>query len=474
MSELPQLRESLMLAAERRIASPLGPADEDRGRRRAPWRPFVLHAPMPGSLARRGSLALMLAAGALALAAVAYAATQLIQTGSPVRSEQSFSANAGAGVAIAKSEGLLGIAAPDPAGGPPWTMRTYDTSRGLGCVQVGRLVGGRIGVLGQDGAFHDDGRFHALPSQASQAEGECALLDARGHTFLGVGNYGVPASGLPHQCLLLASRAARRTCARSDPRDVFYGLLGPDAHSITYTLAGHTHTIPTVGPDGAYLIVERTPAEILALGLGAAGSGALPAGGGTLDGRPLQQPIRRITYANGQTCTITRAGNWRSGGRKCLPPVGYVLPQIRIPSARELASPVEVRTSFGQPVPGHPGARQVELRVSFTARVAVTSALSDYGVTLQPARSGRCAAGNVGGAAAELARNVKAGERVQLTLSSGYENATKLFPPCPGIAHGRVIYTIPSSEPDGEFFYGQLARGRSGVITVGSFTYDSP
>jgi hypothetical protein len=470
MSELPQLRESLMLAAERRTTPARDLAADASASRQTPRRPLVRRP-----LARRGSVALLLVAGALALAAVAYATTQLIQTGSPVRSEERFLANAGAGVAIPKTEGLLGIAAPDPAGGPPWTMRTYETSRGLGCVQVGRLVGGRIGVLGQDGAFHDDGRFHPLPSQASQAEGECVLLDARGHAFLGVGNYGVSASGLPHQCHLLDSRSARRSCATSDPRDIFYGLLGPDARSITYAADGRLHTIPTVGRDGAYLIVERTPAEVVALGVGAGGSGALPAGGGTLDGRPLQQPIRRIAYANGQTCTITRAGDYRSGdGRHCLPPVGYVTPQIRIPSAGELASPVDVRTIFGQPVPGRPGAHQVELRISFTARVAVSSALSDYSVSLQPARSGRCAAGNIGGAGADLARNVKAGERVQLTLSSGYENTKSLFPTCPGIAHGRVFYTIPSSEPSGEFFYGQLARGRSGVVTVGRFTYDSP
>jgi hypothetical protein len=470
MSELPQLRASLMLAAERQAApaQSLAPAG---GASRKPRRRRLAHRP----LAQRSTVALMFVAGALALAAVAYATTQLIQTGSPVRSEERFFANGGAGVAIPKTEGLLGIAAPDPAGGPPWTMRTYETSRGLGCAQVGRLVGGRIGVLGQDGAFHDDGRFHPLPPQASQAEGECVMLDARGHAFLGVGDYGVPASGLPHQCHLLDSRTARRSCADSDPRDIFYGLLGPDARSITYAAGGRMHTVPTVGDDGAYLIVERTPAAIVALGLGTGGSGALPAGGGTLDGRPLQQPIRRIAYANGKTCTITSSGEDHGGdGRHCLPPVGYVIPQIRIPSAGELASPVEVRTIFGQPVPGRPGAHQVELRISFTARVAVSSALSDYSVSLQPARSGRCAAGNVGGAAAALARNVRAGERVQLTLSSGYENATSLFPACPGIAHGRVMYTIPSSEPSGEFFYGQLARGRAGVVTVGRFTYNSP
>ncbi len=463
MSSLPQLRASLLTAAERRAARAHEPARSAaaRGVRRRP------------RYARRGSLAVMLVLGLLMLAAVAYATTQLIKTGSPVQSEERFAPNAGAGVAIARSEGLLGIAAADPAGGPPWTMRVYDTSRGLGCAQVGRLVAGRIGVLGQDGAFNDDGRFHPLPAQASQAEGQCVLLDGHGHAFLGVANYGVAASGLRRQCnMALAQRGARERCARADPRDIYYGLLGPDARSITYTLGGQTHTIPTVGPDGAYLIVERTPAAITALGAGGGGAGALPAGGGTLSGRTrtiaLPQPIKLVTYSRGRTCRIGRAHDWDRSGGHCVPPVGYVAQRLTIPSARAMASAIDVQVLHGG------RAHEAELAVSFIAHAAVTSALSGYSVSLLPARSGHCSAGNVGGAAQDLGRNVRAGERVRVTLSSGYRDAHSLFPTCPGIARGTVFYTVPASEFSSAASYGPFARRHSRIIVVGRFTYDAP
>jgi hypothetical protein len=480
-SDLPQLRESLMLAAERQARHAAGHASAETRRS-----PLLRRLPAPRSLlrrstARRGSAALTFLASLLVLAAVAYATTQLIRTGSPVTSEERFSANAGAGVAIPRTEGLLGIAAADPAGGPPWTMRVYDTSRGLGCVQVGRLVGGRIGVLGIDGAFRDDGRFHPLPVQASQAEGDCVLLDARGHAFLGVGTYDEPASGLPRECHLLGSRAAGEQCAKSDPRDVFYGLLGPEARSITYELDGRTRTIPTVGADGAYLIVERGPAQLTALGVETAGFGALPAGGGSVSGRGLahtlilRQPIRRITYTGGRTCTFTRQGSRNDHGGNCLPPVGYVPQQIHVPSARELASPIHVQPIFDQPVPGRPGARQAELLVSFTAHAAVTSALSGYNVFVQEPDSGSCARHNVGvGTGQELGRNVKAGELVQVAVPSGFQGPSSLFPGCPGTAHGTVTYNVPSDELPSEGPSGPLAPGHTHIVTVGHFTYDNP
>ena len=61
---------------------------------------------------------------------------------------------------IASSVRVLPLRVADPDGGPPWGLRVARTSRGLLCVEVGRVVGGRIGVLGRDGAFHDDGAFH--------------------------------------------------------------------------------------------------------------------------------------------------------------------------------------------------------------------------------------------------------------------------------------------------------------------------
>jgi hypothetical protein len=353
-------------------------------------------------------------------------------------------------------------------------MRVYKTSRGLGCVQVGRLVGGRIGVLGQDGAFNDDGRFHPLPVQASQAEGDCVLLDGHGHAFLGVGNYGVPASGLPRQCHLLGSRVASERCGRSDPRDVFYGLLGPRARTITYMFAGHLHTIPTVGSEGAYLIVARAPAWLTARGVGAGASGALPVGGGTLDGIPLPHPVLKIAYTGGRTCTIASRGKRDGHGGACLPPVGYVAQEVHVPTARELASGIGVRSALDEPVAGTARAGRVAaLTVSFRARAAVTSALSGYSVTLQAPESGACH-GHVEQANSQLGRNVHAGEHVQLTLSSVYADANSMFPGCPGVAHGRVIYSIPSFELPTISSYGPFLRRHSARVTVGRFTYDNP
>ena len=479
MSELPQLRQALLDAAERQArearayaSGSSDPRSSHSEKRRDPppgarWLPRQARVP----LARRGGLVVALLGSLLALAAVAYAATHLIQTGAPVRSEESFSTNVGAGVAIAKTGGLLGIAAPDPAGGPPWTMRVYKTSRGLGCVQVGRLVGGRIGVLGQDGAFNDDGRFHPLPVQASQAEGDCVLLDGHGHAFLGVGNYGVPASGLPRQCHLLRSRAASERCGRSDPRDIFYGLLGPRARTVTYVSGGHRRTVPTVGSEGAYLIVARAPAWLTARGVGAGASGALPVGGGTLSGVRLPQPIVKVSYAGGRTCAIASPGKRRA---ECLPPVGYVAQRIDVPSARELASPIRLRLVQGQPVEGTAHAGPVAaLTVSFRAKVAVRSALSGYGVTLQAPNSGACR-GRIEQANGQLGRNVEAGEHVELKLSSVYADAHSMFPGCPGVAHGRVIYSIPSFELPAISSYGPFLRRHSALVTVGRFSYDNP
>ena len=57
---------------------------------------------------------------------------------------------------------LLPLRVPDPAGGPPWGLRMVTTSRGLACLQLGRVVGDQLGVLRQ-GIARNDGRFHPLP-----------------------------------------------------------------------------------------------------------------------------------------------------------------------------------------------------------------------------------------------------------------------------------------------------------------------
>jgi len=102
----------------------------------------------------------------LATAAITLAATGVILTGSPVGTVRAPIATAGEGIPVAGGARLLPLRAPDPAGGLPWGMRIVHTTRGLICVQIGRLNDGQLGQLGVDGAFHDDGRFHPLPPDA--------------------------------------------------------------------------------------------------------------------------------------------------------------------------------------------------------------------------------------------------------------------------------------------------------------------
>ncbi len=103
------------------------------------WRPLALIA----------VLVLGGATGALAAAGV-------FQTGTPVGPYVLAQANAFEGVAVPGSLRLLALRVADPDGGPSWVLRALRTTRGLECVELARLVGGKIGVIGEDGAFADD------------------------------------------------------------------------------------------------------------------------------------------------------------------------------------------------------------------------------------------------------------------------------------------------------------------------------
>jgi hypothetical protein len=108
-------------------------------------------------------------------------------------------------------------------------------------------------------------------------------------------------------------------CPAASNRTLIYGLLGPDAESIAYTLDGHRRVQATVGPQGAYLIVgsgaRAADAEL----------GDLPFAAGTL---PVDTPITEVRYRGGVVCRLVGAGQ---NGRtpNCLPgghPVGYAAP----------------------------------------------------------------------------------------------------------------------------------------------------
>ncbi len=227
-------------------------------------------------------------------------------------------ANAASATTAGSVTGIYALAA-DPAGGPAWGMRIVNTASGPACIQIGRAVSGQLGILGQDGAFADDGRFHPLPPQAIENPADCgppralgrSPLSASAGLRLSVNSQGVPASGYPLGCSPPGDQEAHPNppiCPAGDERAIYTGTLGPSARSITYTTPqGKLHTI-TLGPDGAYLIVARANPRLDQGGANV--SGPLPPPG---DG----QPIRRITYDDGSECKLEATNDTDNTGRAC-------------------------------------------------------------------------------------------------------------------------------------------------------------
>ncbi len=295
----------------------------------------------------------------LAVAAGALAATGVIEIGSKVEPPERFQGkpDTGPGVAVGRSAHLLPLRVPDPAGGPPWGLRLVTTSRGLTCVELGRVVDGRLGVLGQDGIAHDDGRFHELsPRFATLSPGcgppDAGAADAGGNTFVAVDTRGLASGEGPRRSCLGPGEDApgRRHCPVADHRRFLYGLLGPDVEQIAYRERGRVRSLAVTPPDGAYLIVQ---------------AGRQPAGGATVAAAPtIGHPFTRITYRDGTVCpppgVTGRAGQCQ--------PRAFRSPLAGLDPAA-LRRPLHVRLT---------GRR---LLVSFTAPVGVPDARLSYGIT---------------------------------------------------------------------------------------------
>jgi hypothetical protein len=149
----------------------------------------------------------------------------------------------------------LPLSVPDPQGGLPWGMRVLSTTRGVGCLQVGRLLDGRLVALGQDGAFGNDGRAHALPLSTNVERLNCSFVDGHGQIFDSITIKSQAASAAPGvHCeppgtYAPSHHAAFSTCPLADERNLYYGMLGPDATGLTYSAGDTSHTIATVEPD---------------------------------------------------------------------------------------------------------------------------------------------------------------------------------------------------------------------------------
>ena len=367
----------------------------DRGRRAARWpatrRPATRRRAIPASAA-----AVLMAL--LVASAVALAVSGTFSRGSAVRPPVRPVAGAGAGIAE-RGTRLLPMRVADPAGGLPWGMRIVHTTRGFVCLQLGRIENFQIGVLGQNGAFGDDGRFHPVAPDVvgyhrSTIElSSCLLPGQTTSQEAGIPQNGV--FGTRHPAAVPAS--ARRW--------ISYGLLGPDAVSVTYTAAGQKHTVPVEPGSGAYLVVLPSPPK-----------NGFETGGGALSTNRFVTPqgvISSITYrVHGKLCREARPTSEASAHPQC--PRQPVAGLPRAP--RPLHRAIHIRIS--------PSGTAL---VTFTAPRAVSSALSDYALEI-PAPCHRGTSG------IPLERDVRAGETVHMTVPHIFANA------CGRNLRVRVIY----------------------------------
>jgi hypothetical protein len=343
VSVVPEIERQLRDAAERMAQSPVSRAATSVRR----WRGQLLARPL-----LVGVLLVSSATG------VALAARALVGVGSPAPREYP---SLGEKI-LPTGTRLLSLRVADPAGGPPWGMRLIFTTvyrgaggarRGVahwGCVQIGRIVDGQLGVLGEDGAFHDDGLFHALPIQPEA----CGSLSRSGQLVGLTGNSNIETAsayqgldgcvtestrrmqaialpGIERQLAVakveddaqgvhaalegLASYRriapqvnAEPTCPTAGLRHIYYGIAGPYARSVTVTGPGVKQTV-AVSPanDGAYLIVQRRPELQNVLS-------ALKTENFALMALALH---RTVHYINGRSCR-------QEGPPECLGPLGSV------------------------------------------------------------------------------------------------------------------------------------------------------
>jgi hypothetical protein len=419
----------------------------------------------------------------------ALAASGVLRTGAPVGTPVAAIPNAYEGAVIPGSAHLLSLRVPDPDGGPPWGLRVLKTTRGLTCVQFGRVVAGRLGVLGEDGAFADDGAFHPFASDFLDGVG-CGTDDARGDAFVNEQFHGTPASALARDQQHVSGGCYSpsplpSSCPPTALRDVYFGLLGPDAASIARTAMAGGGTIPTAGSEGAYLIVlshRRTQCV----------PGALICNRGesfSTFGLELvpYEVIRAVDYRGGRSCDVPTPAQHRFPSQSTCPAVGYVAAQGRRVTAGQLASRVSAHIEAarfycekGQQtvacdgrVPR--GERRIDMRfgppelllvVEFTAREAVTNFDSHYEInTSDPDARGdhKCP---VSGASqfGPTQTNLRAGQRVRYTELVDRE--------CPGRSRITVGYVTVDGPSGAEPVPG--LSGQSAEIPVGETTFVVP
>jgi hypothetical protein len=396
---------------------------------RRPWRPAILAL-----------------AAALALTAAALAATGTIRIGHTHVGEPNLKPRphvfAGVRAGPAKT---LALRVADPAGGPPWTLRVFNSSRGGHCVQIGQVVRGHFGVFVPPGTLEP---LNAWP------EGDSSLCS-------GVARNGFPVVRGLERILVIGGGGDPRRCPARPNGDcpitsvtlLRYGLLGPAARLVRLVdrsarLRASSHTSPRIG--GAYLFAlslpvapyvaanrsERTYGVAFQRAVRAARARGLSLERALAIARrsaPRPTFVRPpdlavvATFAGGQTLRV--AGHNRSPGT--LPGVGRHRGYAAPPPRRV---PVAVRIE-------RPG-RFAIVTLSFTAPVAIRRFDISYTQTLRGPIGLSCKTGGNGYNA--TTRDIAKGETVRFTLRrprGARENGREGW--CRGRFTGLIRYSVP-------------------------------
>lgn len=393
-------------------------------------------------------IALLVALAALAIAASAWGASRLL-TGSIVSTGfPPASPIVGVGAPLPSSSAVLGLRVPDPVGGLPWGMRIVRTTRGEACLQVGRVLEGKVGVLGTGYAFHHDGLFHTLsPEDALVGGQQCVHVDEHGHVLDTQGPLTVSADGLS----LLESMSERVHCDLPDQHDwgfrcpasqlrlMAFGALGPDARSLRVRFQGHSFDVKPYGPDGVYLLVFKAPK----------GTNVGPYFGA----QAPNPPTMTVAFANGSSCPLPAISDpflchpegidYSSGPTITEAEVASPIHASYRTNARG-GQPPDVVTGLGSsaaaPARQGPGPGLV---ITFTARVGIRGPVSTYGVEIHRPVVPECF-GEGTLQANTTSPTLPPGQRTRFVI--------RLQAACHGRYSGRVFYFAikPDSEPDGE------------------------
>ncbi len=497
MSILPQLERDLLHAAEERLSA----APRVAGASGVAGASSVAGASPKRGWWRRRRVAVSLALGALALMGAGGGAL-LLAPGRPVTPAFELPAmpTVGLGRPLAPSLALLALRVADPAGGPPWGMRVIRTTRGLACIQAGRVLDGELGGIGIGYAFRGDGRFHPFSPADAISEDSCATVDAGGRAFQPGAPAIVTADGLPLagenlypyqrvHCDLPGQQDWGVRCPQVDLREVAVGMLGPDAASIRVNAPGHAPTpgpeltVRPSGPDGAYLIVLPAPAHANS------GPGAGPYGSHV----PQGMATLTVTYRDGSQCEIPAY----SDAQRCTPKgldVASAAPPAEGKAGATLRVSYRPLLPYSPPLlaegrrghtfarPGSAGERPGPgLVVTFRAPEAAPSISSGYDVELRPRPVAGCATPAVI-VAQPTQRTLAAGQRVQIPVS--------LESGCRTTYSGRVFFASSTGSyseartsdsagegPLYEVIASHFCCGRSPTkigVTVGSFHVSVP